>query len=149
MSAYLTGNSDLSSQIRETTFPNLFVVPAGPTPPNPSELIGSPQMDQCLRLLREYFAYVVIDSPPCIGLSDAVLLAPRVDGVILIARGGKTPKRALMRAAEVLHRVGATFLGVLLNDVRQEGHAYGYYGNYTRHYGKYFSSGEEERRESA
>jgi capsular exopolysaccharide synthesis family protein len=140
MSAYLSGNSDLASQIHESGYPNLFVIPAGPPPPNPAELIGSSQMDAGLRLLREYFTYVVIDSPPCVGLSDAVLLASRVDGVILVARAGATPKKALVRAAEALHRVGATFLGVLVNGVEMQPHAYGYYGAYTHHYGRYFSS---------
>jgi capsular exopolysaccharide synthesis family protein len=149
MSAYLSGNSDLSSQIRESGYANLFVLPAGPAPPNPAELIGSEQMDNCLRLVREYFAYIVIDSPPCLGLSDAVLLAPRVDGVILIARAGKTPKRALLRSAEIIHRVGATFFGVLLNGVRAESGQYGYYGDQTRQYGRYFSADTSNNRRTA
>jgi capsular exopolysaccharide synthesis family protein len=149
MSAYLSGNSDLSSQIRESGFPNLFLAPAGPPPPNPAELIGSAQMDTALRLLRDYFAYIVIDSPPCVGLSDAVLLARRVDGVLLVARAGQTPKRALLKAAEVLHRVGATFLGVLVNDARLEQRAYGYYGQYTYGYGTYFTDERAGGRKTA
>ncbi len=147
MSTYLSGNSDLASQIRESGLPNLYVLGAGPQAPNPPELLGSPRMGKGLELLREYFKYIVIDTSPALGLSDALILAARgVDGVILVARGGKTPHPALRKAGEHLSRVGARILGVLLNDVdlRQTAYGYGYYG---RNYEGYFSPGEDSAME--
>ncbi len=136
MSTFLSGNSDLASQIRETGLPNLFLVAAGLPAPNPPELLGSQRMANALKLLREYFAYVVIDSPPALEISDAqVLAAGDVDGVILVARGGKTPRQALRKSSDLLERVRARILGVLLNDVdvRQAD----YYRYYDYHKGYY------------
>ncbi len=117
MTTYLSGNSDLSSQIRETVFPNLFLLPAGPPAPNPPELIGSPRLATALRLLREYFTYIVIDSPPALELTDALVMSPQVDGVLVVARSGITPREAVRKATQQLQRVGAKLLGVVMNDV--------------------------------
>ncbi len=138
MSTYLTGNSDLSSQIRHTEYPDLYVVSAGPPAPNPPELIGAERMLTGLQLVREYFTYVVLDTPPCLEISDALLLSPRVDGVILVVRGGKTPRKAVRRAAEAFNRIGASLLGVLVNEVDAPRTPYGYYyDSYGRYYGDY------------
>ncbi|MDX1382026.1 MAG: polysaccharide biosynthesis tyrosine autokinase [Thermoanaerobaculia bacterium] len=150
MSTYLSGNSDLASQIRETPYPNLFIVPAGPHPPNPAELIGSSRMETGMQLLREYFTYVIVDSPPCLGLSDPLLLSTSTDGVILLARSGRTPRRAVLRAVDTLEKVGATFLGVLVNGVRAESRVYGYtYGGYGRYYGRYYGNYHRSEADSA
>ncbi len=142
MSSYLSGNSDLSSQIQKTGLPNLYLLTAGPPAPNPPELLGSPRMAKALELLREYFTYIVIDSPPVLELSDALVLSRQVDGVIVVARGGKTPRQALRKASDQLQALGAQILGVLINDVdvrRSEyGYPYGYYG-YHGGYERYFS----------
>ncbi len=129
MTTYLTGGSNLSSQIRETSVPNLFFLPSGPTAPNPPELIGSERMGTALGLLREYFTYIVIDTPPAVELTDPLVLAPRVDGVLLVARSRKSPRPATRRAAENLQRVGGKILGVVLNDldVRELEYDFGYY----------------------
>jgi capsular exopolysaccharide synthesis family protein len=146
MTTYLSGNSDLSSQIRETRFSNLFLVSAGPFAPNPAELINSPRLSTGLQLLSEYFGYIVIDSPPCVGLSDALLLSPQVEGAIVVARAGRTPRRAVVKAVESLRSVGATVLGVLLNGVNLEQQAYGYYDDYARRYGDYGGRSDRQRR---
>lgn len=129
MTTYLTGGSDLSSQIRETSVPNLFFLPAGPTAPNPPELLGSERMATALALLREYFTYVVIDSPPAVELTDPLMLAPRVDGVLLVARSRRSPRQATRRAAENLRKVGGKLLGVVINDldVKELEYDFGYY----------------------
>lgn len=143
MSTFLSGNSDLASQIRETGLPNLYLVAAGPPAPNPPELLGSRRMTHALKLLREYFAYVVIDSPPALEISDAVVLAAGdVDGVILVARGGKTPRQALRKSSEHLRRVRAHILGVLLNEVDLHSSDYGYYG-----YGQSYHDGYQSLRD--
>lgn len=133
VSTYLTGNTDLSSQIAESGVANLFLLLSGPMPPNPPELLGSERFRTALHLLREHFAYIVIDAPPVLQLSDALVLAPQVDGVILVARGGKTPRAAIRRSADGIARVGGRILGVLINDVDMSKSAYGdYYGYYQR-----------------
>ncbi len=132
MSTYLSGNCDLNSQIQQTGVPNLFLLSAGPPAPNPPELLGSPRMANGLKLVREYFTHVVIDSPPTLELSDTLVLASSVDGVILVARSGKTPRQALKKAGDHLLRVGGQILGVLINDVDVRQSEYGSYG-----YGSY------------
>ncbi len=139
MSTYLSGNTDLSSMVRQTRLANLYAVSAGPPAPNPPDLLGSPRMTKALELLREYFQYIVIDTPPGLELSDALILSARgVDGVLLVARGGRTPMPALRKTSENLQRVGARILGVLLNDVDMRlahyGDYYGYYGGYYKNY---------------
>ena len=128
MSTYLSGISDISSQIHETGLPNLFILPAGPAAPNPAELIGSEKMATGIQLLREHFDYVVIDSPPALELADALVSSTYTDGVILVARGGKTPRKAVLKTAEHLTNVGAKLLGVLINDVDVDTVRYGHYG---------------------
>lgn len=139
MSTYLSGNSDLSSLIQRTSFTELFVVPAGPMAPNPAELIGSKRMRTGLELVREYFTHVVIDSPPALEISDAMIVSPAVDGVIVVARAGKTPRKAVGRAAGQIMSVGGKLLGVLLNGANLDQPGYGYYsGAYGSYYGRYF-----------
>ena len=144
MSTYLSGNSDISSQIHETGLPDLFLLPAGPIAPNPAELIGSERMATGMQLMRENFTYVVVDSPPALQLADALVTSPHVDGVILVARGGKTPRKAVQKAAEHLHSVGAKLLGVLINDLNIDSvgygyHSYGSYGTSARYFDRYVS----------
>jgi capsular exopolysaccharide synthesis family protein len=144
MSTYLSGNSDLSSQIRPTRYDGLFVVPAGLVAPNPAELIGAERMALGLQLATEHFAYVVFDTPPALAITDALILSPKVDGVILVARSGRTPRKALQRAASQVLAVGGKLLGVLINDVDLDETGYGY-GGYHGYYGKYLdaAAGEE------
>ena len=131
VSAYLSGNADLSSQIRQTNYPNLFLLPAGFRPPNPAELIGSERMETALRLLGDYFKYILIDSPPILSVTDGLLLSPHVDGVVLVIKGGATPKEAARKAANHLESVGARILGALINNVDMDAPEYSYY---YRHY---------------
>ncbi len=146
MSTFLSGMSDLSSQIRETGLPNLMMVPAGPRAPNPAELIGSKRMATGMQLMREYFTYVVIDSPPVLELSDGMVVSQYVDGVILVARGGKTPRKAVQRASDQLLQIGAKLLGVLVNNVRPGQSGYGYYGSMGSYYERYYSESDSNQR---
>jgi protein-tyrosine kinase len=120
MSRYLSGQSELNTEIHQTGIPNLFVVPAGPIPPNPPELIGSPRMSGALELLRRYFEYVVIDGPPVLSVTDAVVISSRVNGVILVVHGGKTPKATVQKARNLLRSVDANVLGALINNVKMD-----------------------------
>jgi polysaccharide biosynthesis transport protein len=142
MSGYLTGNGDLSSHIRPTSYPNLFVLPAGVRPPNPAELIGSERMQQGLKLLTDYFKYIVIDSPPILSVTDALLAAREVDGVIMVVRGNATPKDAVRRASTHVLNVGGSILGAMINNVDMDApeyiHFYRHY--YDERYGTDFSA---------
>lgn len=127
MSQYLSGNCELSTQVQETGIPNLFVVQGGPIPPNPPELIGSRRMRLALQLFSRHFSYIVIDSPPLLSVTDAVVVSPQVDGVLLVIRGKETPKDAARKARNHLASVGARILGTLVNDVDVDESRYGYY----------------------
>lgn len=142
MSTYLTGNSDLSPLVQESGFPNLYLVPAGPPAPNPAELVGSERMRSGLSLLLDYFEYIVIDSPPCLEITDALVLAPAVDGLLMVVRGGKTPRQLVRKASDRLLRVGGKILGVLVNAVDLRRSEYGYYHGYYNHY---YRSGDDRR----
>ena len=149
MSTFLSGNSDVSSQIHETGVPNLFLVPAGPRAPNPGEIIGSERMFTGMLLMREYFTYVVIDSPPILELSDALVASPHADGVILVTRGGKTPRKTVQRAADSLTQVGAKLFGVLVNDVSIDKTSYGYRGYSASYFDRYHHRDSDSSQRSA
>jgi capsular exopolysaccharide synthesis family protein len=119
MSRYLSGQSQFYSEIQESAAPNLFVVAAGPTPPNPPELIGSTRMSNALMLLRRHFDYVIIDGPPVMPVTDALVISWQVDGVVLVV-DGHTSKETAQKARNLLKSVDARILGVLINNVKME-----------------------------
>jgi len=120
-----------------TRVPNLWIMPAGPIPPQPAELLGSSVMKDHITRWRNEFDHIIIDTPPCLSVTDAVVLSPEADRVILVARSGKTTKAALRRACDLLLQVNARIMGIVLNglDLRS-GDAYYYaYGKvYARYY---------------
>ena len=115
LSDVLVGGVGATEVIRPTRIPGLFVIPAGPVPANPSELLYSPRFTQALAVLGERFAHIVIDTPPLLGVSDTLVLAPRVEGVILVLRHGHAARDAAQRAVQMLGSVRARLLGVVLN----------------------------------
>ena len=124
----------------------LKFLPAGNIPPNPAELLNSDKLDQFFDLLRNMFDYVIIDSPPLLPVTDAAILAKKSDGVILVARAGKTRVGQFRGSKESLNAVGATILGGVLNmiplaarDYDNYGYRYGYAYGYRRKYGGYYS----------
>ncbi len=114
--------------IQATQVPNLGLLSSGPVPPNPAELLASRRMADLLALLAEQATYVLIDTPPIIAVADAAVLAPRVDGVLLVVRAGKTRRDLAAKARHMLDQVKANILGVVLTDATLEGQAYDYYG---------------------
>ena len=129
LSDLLVGGVEVTEVIRPTRIPGLFVIPAGPVPTNPAELLFSSRFTQALAAVGDRFAHVVIDSPPMLGVSDTLVLAPRVEGVILVLRHGHTGRDAAQRAVQMLGSVRARLLGVVLNhaDVRSTAAGYQYY----------------------
>ncbi|AZQ76758.1 polysaccharide biosynthesis tyrosine autokinase [Flaviflexus ciconiae] len=112
---------------------NLWVLPAGTIPPNPSELLGSEAMAKLLNLVEREFDYVIIDTPPVIPVTDAVILASQTGGIVLVTRSGITRRAQFGESIEILDAGNATVLGVVLNDVnlRSKSDRYGYYSEYT------------------
>jgi capsular exopolysaccharide synthesis family protein len=124
--------TQLSSSILESEVPNLSVLRAGPTPPNPADLMHSDAFGRLLTELRERFDRVVIDSPPIGLVTDGVILSTRVDATVLVVRALSTRRDAAKRAVRSLRDVGATCAGFVLNAVASQQSYYysGYYAPY-------------------
>ena len=123
--------------------PNLTILPAGPIPPQPAELLGSAVMKECIARWRNEFDHVVIDSPPCLSVTDAVVLSPEADRVILVARSGRTTKIVLRRACDLLMQVNARVMGIVLNALNTRStEGYYYYGG--RYSDRYYDESQEE-----
>jgi capsular exopolysaccharide synthesis family protein len=127
----------------------LYVLPAGPIPPNPAELLGSDQMRVLLDRLRGSFTHIVIDSPPIASFTDSVLLSTLVDGVLLVVHGGRASRNIIRRSRQLLQDVGARIFGVVLNNVNlTKGDDY-YYRYYYEHNKYYADEPEEEQATTA
>ena len=144
LSNVLTGSADIQQSItRSPVIPSLFVLPAGTAPPNPAELLASANMRELVDSLRDHYDHIVIDTPPTLSVTDAVVLSTRADAVVLVIRSGKTTKQALRRARELLVRVNAKVTGVLLNAVDLSSPDYYYYYEYQGKYGgRYYQEDE-------
>jgi succinoglycan biosynthesis transport protein ExoP len=136
LSTFLSGHGDLESIIKKSEVPNLFYIPVGPIPPNPSELLGSNLFKKMLETLEARFDHILVDSPPVLGFADAIVLSSSVNGVILTVLGGKTPRWALQRAKEALQQTNTKILGVVINRVDIRRSDYGYYYHYHSYYGE-------------
>ncbi|MBI3978842.1 MAG: CpsD/CapB family tyrosine-protein kinase [Chloroflexi bacterium] len=106
--------------LQESGIPNLLLLPSGPLPPNPSELLSSRRLSQILDRLSAVADYVLLDSPPVIAVTDAAVLASKVDGVLLVVRAGKTKREMARKAKQLLEKVNARLVGVVLNDVKYD-----------------------------
>lgn len=133
------------SVIQKTDVGNLVALTSGDLPPNPAELLGSDKMREILSKLNTHLDMVVLDTPPVLAVTDAAVLATRVDGVLIVVKPGKTKQAAFRQAIETLNRVGANILGVVLNDVEVKGsrYRYSYYRSYYHTYQKYYGHEKE------
>jgi len=156
LSSYLAGVSSLDeATIQHPTITNLSALTTGPVPPSPADLLSSHRMREAIAELRRRFKFIVIDSPPVMAATDAVILSALTDGVLLVVRSGETPKEAFTRTRDLLAAVKCRLLGVVLNAVdssapdyyysyRYYPYAYGYgYGEDADKTSK-FPSGPEE-----
>jgi capsular exopolysaccharide synthesis family protein len=129
LSSYLAGVSSLELvTIQHATIPNLSAIPTGPLPPNPADLLSSDRLTDAFAELRSKFKFIVIDSPPIMAATDAVILSVKSDGVLLVVRSGQTPKEAFTRTRDLLLSVRCHILGVVLNAVDPS--APDYYNSY-------------------
>jgi capsular exopolysaccharide synthesis family protein len=109
--------------------PNLDILPSGPVPPFPSEMLSSDAMRTLLDTLATQYSHIVIDSPPILSVTDGVILGRFVDAVVLVIRHGKSNKNIMRRARDLLARSGAPVAGLVLNAVDLNSpEYYGYYG---------------------
>jgi len=126
----------INSAVIETGTPGLSLLPSGTLPPNPSELLGSQRMLFLLSNLKKRFDLLIIDTPPVLPASDALLIAPQTDGVVLIVKAGLVDRNMISSVVEQLRSAKADILGVVLNhvDVQKEG----YYKYYHKYYSSYY-----------
>ncbi|HEY0404971.1 MAG TPA: polysaccharide biosynthesis tyrosine autokinase [Pyrinomonadaceae bacterium] len=134
--------AEIFSMIEQHEQSGLYLLTAGPIPPNPAELIGSEQMRALIGKLEPTFNHIIIDSPPIASFTDGVLIASIVDGVLLVVHGGKSTRDVVRRSQQLLHDVGAKIFGVVLNNVHLRPHDYYYYQSYYQQ--SYYNRDPEE-----
>jgi capsular exopolysaccharide synthesis family protein len=133
---YLVDGIEMKDLIKATQMPNLYLVNSGPVPPNPAELLGSEKMTHFLKNLKDTFDYVLIDTPPLLAVSDALVMGSQIDGVVLVVWGGKTSREAVKRAKEKLDAMKMPSLGVIINRINVREHDYYYKHHYYHYYGE-------------
>jgi capsular exopolysaccharide synthesis family protein len=136
----LTGATPLEKATQNVPeVPNLDILPAGPMPPFPTEMLSSDAMDQLLQRCGELYTHIVVDTPPILSVTDGVILARHADAVVLVVRHAKSSKHVVRRARDLLLRSGAPITGIVLNAVDLNSpEYYGYYG----YSGYSYSSGD-------
>jgi len=145
LSSYLAGVSSLDLvTVPHPAIPNLVAIPTGPLPPNPADLLSSHRLADAIRQLRSEYKFIVIDSPPIMAATDAVIVSVQADGVLLVVRSGETPKEAFTRTRDLLTSVKCRLLGVVLNAV--DSSAPDYYYSY-RYYPYSYGYGPQEAAE--
>jgi capsular exopolysaccharide synthesis family protein len=136
MANILVGTCEIDEAIVPTKVPNVDIIPSGPIPPNPSEILGSHRMEGLIKTLRGRYERVIIDSPPITAVTDAVILSRIVDGVVLIIRSGEVHREIIKNALSQLKSVNARLLGAVLNGVEMGRDSYYYYQYYYYYYGE-------------
>ena len=136
-SAFLANPSVLPSFLKQHPNNRLYVLTSGPIPPNPVEILGSAKMGTLIGLLREHFDVIIVDSPPMLGLADAGLWSTHCDGIVLVARQGRTHQGSLREAAIQASASHKPILGAVINDAKAGRAQAGYY--------EYTSTGRRRR----
>ena len=131
LSSVIEGHTRAEDAAQPTVQDGLWIMPSGPRPPNPAELLGSSACRAVLDRLNELYDLVIIDSPPVVAVTDAVVLSTEVDGVILVVKSFKVAKDLVIQAKRQLVDVDARLIGVILNDFDIQRKSYGYYYYYT------------------
>nr|WP_289037964.1 CpsD/CapB family tyrosine-protein kinase [uncultured Allobacillus sp.] len=129
LSNLLIGDKELEDAAQAVNIPNLSVLPCGPVPPNPSELLGSKSMKRFMENAESSYDLVIYDTPPVLAVTDSQVISNAVDGVLLVVRSKQTEKDAAVKAKELLTQAHANIVGVVLNDRSfNETNYYYYYG---------------------
>lgn len=143
LSNLLTNSDPIRSVALRTEHENLWLVPCGPLPPNPAELLASPRLKALLQEAASQFDMVIIDGPPVLGLADAPLLGAACRGVLMVVESGKTRTKAAVDAINRLNAAGSHIVGAVLTKYRHQAHGYGYGYSYEPY--KYGGVGSRER----
>lgn len=133
LSSCISMGTALSDAVQKTSIEGLYALTGGVIPPNPSELLGSEQMKNVLQRAKEQYDYVLIDTPPAMPVTDALIVGRFVDGMILVIASAEVKVEMARDVKNQLVNAGANILGVVLNKVRSEHHGYGY--GYYYYYG--------------
>jgi len=136
LSHYLAGRCGCEEAVCQTNVENLYMIFAGPAPPNPSELLGSGRFAAGLDRLKKEYDYIIVDTPPLGSVIDAAVAAKNCDGTILVVENNAVSYRFVQKVKEQLEKSGSRILGVALNKVEMGSR--GYYGQYGRYYGRYY-----------
>jgi capsular exopolysaccharide synthesis family protein len=135
LSNLIVGEDSYEEVIKSTEITNLYVLPCGPVPPNPAELLMSKRFAHVLEELKSRFDRVILDSPPLQAVTDAVVLSKLTDGVVLVVRAGKTLRDDVKRSVRQIRSVDGGIVGVILNEFNANDRSY-YYYNYGYGYGE-------------
>lgn len=127
----------MSYSLQPTRITGLTALTSGDTPPNPSELLGSLLMGSILEELKNTYDILLIDTPPALAVTDAAVLVPYVEGVLLVVKPGNTNMATLRRLVNQFHQINANVLGVVLNDINLRSTSYGYYYKHYKYYNSY------------
>jgi len=139
LSSYLTGRSDLNDCIHETGIHGISLIPCGPVPPNPAELLDSRPMQELVAVVKDRFDVVLFDTPPVLAVVDPVIIAAKVEAIILVVYPGKTKEDTFCKAVEELRKGNIKVIGTIFNGMSLEKD--GYYTS--RYYRGYYRSGTE------
>ena len=126
----LVGDAEPREAVRPNVLPNLDLLPSGPFPPNPSELLNSKTMQHLLEEFRGRYSHLILDTPPILAVTDSAILGAYTDGVVLVLRSGETEQRAAERAVDQLRRIGVRVFGAVLNEVSSATVEESYYMQY-------------------
>lgn len=135
LTAYLTGKTQLKDIVHKTSIENIWLIPSGPIPPNPSELLNSKKMKTMIEELKKKNDFVLIDSPPVLAVVDPLIISSLADGVVLVIQPEKTEREPFLKAVEELKRDKAKIIGVLFNKANLKSK---YYYNYKYEYRNYY-----------
>jgi len=144
VSSLVVGEGSLDAAVKATEVPGVFLLPCGPIPPNPAELLHTQAFKELLKNVSQQFDRVILDSPPIGPLTDAVILGTQVDGVAMVLKAGRTSRDAVRRAARSLSDVKAKIFGVILNQIDLSDPKYGDYFYAYRQYGYYYREKKDE-----
>ena len=140
LSSYLTGRSNLDEAIQLTSIKNLWLIPSGPNPPNPAELLDSQTMKELTKLSLARFDLVLIDSPPVMAVIDPVILGQVSDSIVMVVKPGKTNRKALVRAVEELRKSSSPIIGIIYNEVKPSSGSSYYLPSYLSYMDEYQES---------
>jgi capsular exopolysaccharide synthesis family protein len=148
LSSFLVGAASVDSTVQKTAVKKVWLMPSGPHPPNPAELINSKKMEDLIEQVKDKFDFVFIDTPPVLAVVDPVVISALCDSVVIVLKEGHTSKRALMKAVGEIRRVKSNIVGVIFNEVKvtKKGYYSPYYHNYN--YMHSYEYRQEERDEA-